>query len=92
MMRTDKITVRMTEDEKRMFMDYCDNINSNPSKELRHYIISILNHKESHISVGNGRNINILFMNIYNIIINCECSEGARNELLKLLNELENNI
>lgn len=92
MMRKDKITVRVTENEKNRFKDYCDNINSSPSKELRQYIINVLNHKESHISIGNGRNINILFMNIYNVINNYECNDKARNELLKLLNELEKNI
>ena len=91
-MKTYKITVRITEDEKRLFMDYCDSMNSNPSKELRKCIIGILNHKESHISVGKGRNINILFMNIYHIINNCKCSDEDINELLKLLNELENSI
>ena len=92
MMRKDKITVRVTEDEKSRFKDYCDNINLSPSRELSQHIINVLNYKESHIPISNGRNINILFMNIYNIVNNCECNDKARNELLKLLNELENNI
>lgn len=87
-----KMTIRVTENDKEQFKDICKGKNTDPSKEIRQYIHNVCNGKEGHILRNNGKTINLLFMQIYQILDTIECQNEVRQEILRLMNELESNI
>lgn len=87
-----KMTIRVTENDKQQFKDICKSKNTDPSKEIRQYIHNVCNGKEGYILSNNGKNINLIFMQLYQILDTIECQNEIREEILRLLNELESNI
>lgn len=91
-MEKSKITIRVKENIKEQFTAICKSKNTDPSKEIRNYIHDVCNGKEVYISSNNGKNINLLFMQLYQILDVIECQTEVRQEILKLMHELEKNI
>lgn len=87
-----KMTIRLTENDKEQFRDICKSQNTDPSKEIRQYIHNVCNGKEGYILRNNGKTINLLFMQLYQILDTIECQNEVRQEILRLMNELESNI
>ena len=91
-MEMNTITIRVTEHDKKQFTAICKSKNTDPSKEIRNYIYNICNGKNGCISNNNGKNINLLFMKLYQVLDHVQCQKEVRQQILKLLNELEKNI
>lgn len=87
-----KMTIRVTEEDKERFKDICKSKNTDPSKEIRQYIHNICNGKDDLILSNIGKNINLLFMQLYQILDAIECQTEVRQEIFKLMHELEKNI
>lgn len=87
-----KMTIRVTEDDKEQFKNICKNKNTDPSKEIRQYIHNICNGKDGFILGNNGKNINLLFMQLYQILDAIECQTEVHQEIFRLMHELEKNI
>lgn len=88
-MKMIKMTIRVTEDDKEQFKNICKSKNTDPSKEIRQYIHNICNGKDGFILSNNGKHINLLFMQLYQVLDAIECQTEVRQQILKLLNELE---
>lgn len=87
-----KISIRVKEEDKERFTAICKNKNTDPSKEIRNYICNICNGEDGYIANNNGKNINLLFMKLYQVLDLVECQTEVRQEILRLLHELEKNI
>lgn len=92
MNRMIKMTIRVTEEDKERFKDICKSKNTDPSKEIRQYIHKICNNNYSHILANNKKNINLLFMQLYQILDAIECQTEVHREIFRLMHELEKNI
>ena len=85
MNRMIKMTIRVTENDKEQFKDICKSKNTDPSKEIRQYIHNVCIGKEGYISSNNGKNINLLFMQLYRILDAIECQTEVHQEIFRCM-------
>lgn len=88
MNKDEKITIRVSSMEKKIFQDYCNGIGVKPSEQLRYYIKNINNSKQSSLSVNEVNKVNMIFKQLNYLLNSMSCE--SKNEILMLLNELEN--